>query len=166
MEYPNVLFSELKSLRIEKQWSQETLAEMTGLSVRTIQRIEQGHKASLESTKALNAIFEVQFVDAISSIKTNIEPLEDSIELQEEKAAYSKNVKEFLQLCTIAGICILSSIVIGISKSSWSVLGWTTFGWVIVLAFKGAKTFNFIGKRIEDQLTNEKFKKNRKDTLD
>lgn len=158
MEYPNVLFSELKSLRLEKQWSQETLAEMTGLSVRTIQRIEQGHKASLESTKALNAIFEVQFVDSISSLKEDIEP----IELQEEKEAYSKDVKAFLNLCVVAGICVLSTFVIGIVNSNWGAFGWTIFGWVVILIFKAKTTFNFIGERIEEKLTNEKFNKEKK----
>lgn len=159
MEYPKVLFSSLKSLRQQRQWSQESLAEMTGLSVRTIQRIEQGHKASLESTKALNAIFELQFVDVIPELVENSNNL--SKDLEKQKQAYSKEVKEFLNLCTVAGICILSSFVIGITNQSWKVLGWTVFCWVIVLAFKGATTFNFIGDSIKDELMKKKFKNNK-----
>jgi transcriptional regulator with XRE-family HTH domain len=36
----------------------EQLAAFTGLSVRTIQRIEQGQRPGLESLKALAAVFE------------------------------------------------------------------------------------------------------------
>lgn len=43
----------LKELRISRHLSQEQLALMSGLNVRTIQRIESGHNASLESMKSL-----------------------------------------------------------------------------------------------------------------
>jgi transcriptional regulator with XRE-family HTH domain len=49
----------LKKLRHQRRWSQEQLAEMAGLSVRTVQRLEAGGKASLESLKSLAAVFEV-----------------------------------------------------------------------------------------------------------
>lgn len=49
----------LKELRISRQLSQEQLALMSGLNVRTIQRIESGHNASLESLKCLAAVLEV-----------------------------------------------------------------------------------------------------------
>ncbi len=49
----------LKQLRLSRHLSQEQLAEMSGLNVRTIQRIESGHKASVESLKCLAAVFEV-----------------------------------------------------------------------------------------------------------
>ena len=44
--------------RLEKGWSQEELARHSGLSTRTIQRIEGGQKAGLESLKCLAAVFE------------------------------------------------------------------------------------------------------------
>lgn len=49
----------VKKLRIGKNWSQEQLSEVSGLSVRTIQRLESGGNASLESLRALAAAFEV-----------------------------------------------------------------------------------------------------------
>ncbi|AOE50345.1 helix-turn-helix domain-containing protein [Kangiella sediminilitoris] len=49
----------VRKLRLRNGWSQEQLAEMTGLSARTIQRIERGKPASLESQKALASVFEV-----------------------------------------------------------------------------------------------------------
>lgn len=49
----------LKELRISRYISQEQLAQMSGLNVRTIQRIESGHNASVESLKCLAAALEV-----------------------------------------------------------------------------------------------------------
>jgi transcriptional regulator with XRE-family HTH domain len=36
---------DIKKIRLERHWSQEQLAEMSGLSIRTIQRIENGENA-------------------------------------------------------------------------------------------------------------------------
>ncbi len=49
----------LKQLRISRHLSQEQLAQMSGLNIRTIQRIESGHNASVESLKCLAAVLEV-----------------------------------------------------------------------------------------------------------
>jgi transcriptional regulator with XRE-family HTH domain len=49
----------LKQLRISRHLSQEQLAQMSGLNVRTIQRIESGQKASVESLKCLASVLEV-----------------------------------------------------------------------------------------------------------
>ena len=49
----------LKQLRLSQNLSQEQLARMSGLNVRTIQRIESGANASLESQKCLAAALNV-----------------------------------------------------------------------------------------------------------
>lgn len=49
----------LKQLRISRHYSQEQLAIMSGLNVRTIQRIESGKNASLESLKCLASALDV-----------------------------------------------------------------------------------------------------------
>ncbi len=49
----------VRKLRLQRGWSQEHLAQLCGLNVRTIQRIERGQKPSLESKKSLAAVFEV-----------------------------------------------------------------------------------------------------------
>lgn len=43
----------VKTLRLSKNWSQEQLSEISGLSLRTIQRIENGSNISIESLKVL-----------------------------------------------------------------------------------------------------------------
>jgi transcriptional regulator with XRE-family HTH domain len=49
----------VKKLRDRNGWTQEQLAECCGLNVRTIQRVESGKKASLETLQSLASVFEV-----------------------------------------------------------------------------------------------------------
>jgi len=53
----------IRSLRTKRGWSQEQLAEISGVSTRTIQRIENGGKASLEALKCLATVFETPIPD-------------------------------------------------------------------------------------------------------
>lgn len=48
---------DLKKRRLDRGWSQEHMADVCGLSARTIQRIEKGEKAGLETLNALAAGF-------------------------------------------------------------------------------------------------------------
>jgi len=53
----------IKKFRNEHSWSQDQLASVSGLSLRTIQRIENEGSCSLESKKALAACFKVNAND-------------------------------------------------------------------------------------------------------
>lgn len=64
----------LKKLRERKKLSQEQLATMSGLNVRTIQRIESGSRASFESLKSLASVLE-----------TNVSNLEQEIMVIDKK---------------------------------------------------------------------------------
>ncbi len=100
----------LRKLRLQRGWSQEHVAELTDLSVRTIQRIERGGKPSLESAQALAAVCEVDLTtyqpttgatlmsDQQQLKATSTEPNnEPQTVTTEEKAAinYVKGIKEF-----------------------------------------------------------------------
>ncbi len=52
--------SRIQELRIQRCWSQDELASASGLSIRTIQRVEKTGNASLETVKALSSVFEVE----------------------------------------------------------------------------------------------------------
>jgi len=49
----------VKKLRSEKSWSQEHLALVSGLSLRTVQRVENEGKCSLESKKAIASALDI-----------------------------------------------------------------------------------------------------------
>ena len=94
----------VRKLRLRHGWSQDRLAELTDVSVRTIQRIERGHKPSLETANALAAVFEVDVTTFITEHETmaNLEKHQptqsnESLEPDEARALdYAKNVKDFL----------------------------------------------------------------------
>ena len=52
----------VQKLRLQRGWSQSQLAELSGLSTRTIQRIESGQSASTETLKSLASVFEIDFI--------------------------------------------------------------------------------------------------------
>ena len=53
----------IKKLRRERSWSQDYLASVSGISLRTVQRIENEGSCSLESKKALASAFEIKAND-------------------------------------------------------------------------------------------------------
>jgi uncharacterized membrane protein YhaH (DUF805 family)/DNA-binding XRE family transcriptional regulator len=55
----NIDSARLRELRTARQWSQEQLAQLSGLNLRTVQRLESGARVSMESLRALAAVFEV-----------------------------------------------------------------------------------------------------------
>lgn len=60
----------VKSLRQKHNWSQEQLAQLSGLNIRTIQRVEKGESVGLETLKSLAAVFEVD-VSVLKSENSN-----------------------------------------------------------------------------------------------
>src|SRR5262245_50725834 len=57
----------VKRLRAERHWSQEQLSAACGVNLRTIQRLENTGKASMESARALAAVFTVDADELIVS---------------------------------------------------------------------------------------------------
>ncbi len=53
----------LLKLRKDKSWSQDKLAIVSGLNIRTVQRIEKEASASLQSKKALASAFGIDIRD-------------------------------------------------------------------------------------------------------
>ena len=49
----------VKKLRKQESWSQDQLAAIAGISLRTVQRVEKEGSCSLESRKALASVFKI-----------------------------------------------------------------------------------------------------------
>ncbi len=74
-----------------RKWSQETLAELSRLSVRTIQRIEKGEPASKDTKRALASAFGCEDLDKFDK--------PTKIMTAEEIAKYQKEIeKQYLTL--------------------------------------------------------------------
>lgn len=67
----------VRALRERKSWSQEHLASASGLSVRTVQRVEVEGIASAETRLALAAALDVPVADLIPSPPSTTAPVED-----------------------------------------------------------------------------------------
>ncbi|MFZ2987652.1 helix-turn-helix domain-containing protein [Ideonella sp.] len=86
----------IQKMRLKRGWSQQHLAEASGLSARTIQRLEAGAVPSLETLKALAAVFDVD-VQTLQSEDPTMNPATatpstnpsttDMIALQQEREA-------------------------------------------------------------------------------
>jgi XRE family transcriptional regulator, regulator of sulfur utilization len=86
----------IRKLRLKNGWSQSQLAEMAGVTTRTIQRIEQGHKPSMETCKALASVFEVD----LSHLQAEEKPMQDDSQLkadEQQALLYAKRMKEFYE---------------------------------------------------------------------
>ena len=94
----------VRKLRIDKGWSQETLAEISGLSVRTVQRIERGGNASLESLGALASAFEVEI--STLATETNMYKQQELEPDEQEAVEFVRDIKGFYSHAVIYLISI------------------------------------------------------------
>ena len=89
----------IKKLRLENGWSQEQLAQLTGLSTRTIQRIEKENKASLSSLNLLADVFNLtvkELEDQLNIASIDNQNIKDSNNSKKVKVFFLMN---FLLFC-------------------------------------------------------------------
>ena len=142
---------DIKEMRLERHWSQDQLAEMSGLSIRTIQRIENGENAGLESLKSLAAVFETNIVDSDKKVEM------EQIRKEEE---YVQNVKGFYKLLAIAILSLLVPFILAVSDSSnWSVFLWILLSWGVTLGVYSLNVFDLFGEEWKRKIIKNKFKK-------
>ncbi len=132
----------VRKLRLEKGWSQEQLAEICDLSVRTIQRIERGQNPSLESLKSLAAAFETEVTELTKETDMTDQT---SISKEEERAIiYVRDIKGFYTHLIIYVIVVSGLFTLNFIKSSnhfWAI--WPAFGWGIGVMFHGLNVYEF-----------------------
>ena len=132
----------VQKLRLKRGWSQQQLAEASGLSVRTVQRIEAGYPASTESLKSLAAVFEVDF--STLNPETDMTSAAISPSEQQEREAF-KHVRKlrgfYLHLFQyLAVILALSAINLIFSPRTLWVL-WVAGGWGLGLLLHAFRIF-------------------------
>jgi transcriptional regulator with XRE-family HTH domain len=113
MNPDTINLKDIKKMRLERHWSQDKLAEMSGLSIITIQRIENRENAGLESLKSLAAVFEINITDSDKTQEM------EQIRKEEE---YVQNVKGFYKLLAIATLSLVVPFIIAVNDSSnWNI---------------------------------------------
>ncbi len=148
----------LRKLRLQRGWSQEQVAELTDLSVRTIQRIERGGQPSLESAKALAAVFEVELStfqqptgeknmhkeeQQLNPIGSNTENPVDVTPEEEAAINYVKGIKEFYGHLFMFVVFMVAFLVTG--KFSQPQVLWMVLGWFAGLIIHGLVAFEIFG---------------------
>ena len=135
----------IQKYRLQRGWSQEQLAEVSGLSTRTIQRLERGQPASLESLKALASVFEIDLKD-LQEPEMNADQTDPRVkDVRPDEAlalAHVRKVKGFYlhlgqYVVIIAGLAVLNLLTS--HEFLWFV--WPAFGWGIGVAAHGFGVF-------------------------
>ena len=94
--------SELKKIREEKNLTQEELAEKSGLSVRTIQRIEAGTEPKGYTLKTLASSLDVTEKDLlIPDIPTKENKVEEPILTTDKEEIFNSNLIKIINLSSL-----------------------------------------------------------------
>ena len=153
----------VQKLRLQRGWSQQQLAELSGLSVRTIQRIEQGSGATVETWKSLASVFEVDFQQLRGaptmqatdpaephtgdSLAQPPESLGQQQRAQEEWMAmrHVRKLSRFYRQLALYVLIIGMLTVINAStqRHYWWVV-WPAFGWGLGLLFQANALFQWV----------------------
>lgn len=137
----------IQKLRLQRGWSQEQLATISGLSTRTIQRLERGQPASLETMNTLAAVFEVDLSQLTDQKEAEMPNYVANHTEAEEAIAFAKvrRIKKFyLHLIQyVVVLCILTVINMFTNPGYFWVI-WPALGWGIALASHALRTFELI----------------------
>ena len=122
----------IKRWREERHWSQEHLAELAGVGIRTVQRIENGEPASKDTLMALAAAFNV---DAMALC---IDPEEEAtarVRIKNEKMRSGILLSFLIHLVSYAlGMVVFAAISVGMGAF---VMKWVMIWWTVGLAGHG-----------------------------
>jgi len=149
----------VRKLRLKRAWSQEQLAQFSGLNIRTIQRIERGQKAGLESLKSLAAVFEVELDELLKEKDMN--STDKYSEEENRVVEHVKDIKGFYSHLINYLVVILALFLVNFLTSPgyyWA--WWAALGWGIGVISHGLSVFevySFFGadwekKQIEKRL--------------
>jgi DNA-binding XRE family transcriptional regulator len=106
----------IKQLRKQKSWTQEQLARVSGLSLRTVQRIEKQSVCSLESKKSLASVLEV---DAVS---LDLDQVQDKGDIAVRRGLFWGMLGNTLGfVCAFAGITfsVINGNLYGLEAGLW-----------------------------------------------
>lgn len=129
----------VKVYRLKKAWSQEQLAEIASISVRTVQRTEKGQKPGLETLSSLASAFEVNVSELMADAG------DESNKLNECKKDVRKQVAQELRFYWILTRFVLSCTLLLIINylytpdSYWSVIVSVLWGFWVTL--RGIRVF-------------------------
>jgi transcriptional regulator with XRE-family HTH domain len=138
----------VKAYRLARAWSQEQLAEMAAISVRTVQRIENQEQPSLETLSALAAVFEVSVTELSGNGDSESDEAVDQriIAAREKVNAESRFWRSLLTAVIVCALLYLLNRTTS-PQSNWSL--WVAAIWGALILLRGLRIFIF-ATRIAD----------------
>ena len=137
----------VRKLRLQRHWSQDQLAQLSGLSIRTIQRIERGQTPGLESLKSLAAVFDVPVETPPEEQDMTPEQPIDPVE--QRTIEYVRDIKGFYSHAIKYVLVITMLFIINLTTAPGYIWAWwPMLGWGIGVLFNGLnvfEVFNFFG---------------------
>lgn len=131
----------VRKLRLQRGWSQEQLAEMSGLNVRTIQRLERNGNASIESLKSLAAVFECEFTE-LQQKEAPPMPLETELSFEEQHAIeYVRDIKGFYNNAFSYALTMPFLFLLNYYTTDYFWAWMPAVGWGIGLLIHGIQAF-------------------------
>jgi transcriptional regulator with XRE-family HTH domain len=144
----------VQKLRLQRGWSQQQLAELSGLNVRTIQRIEKGQEPSVESLKSLAAVFNVEF----STLKEQgMDNVISETQSAEEILAFNqvRKLKGFyIHLAQYVLVVALLAVINALTTPNRWWVQWVIMGWGIGVFFHWlqiSERFGLFGSKWEKE---------------
>lgn len=123
----------IKRWREERMWSQEHLADLAGIGLRTVQRIENGDNASQDSVMALAAAFNVDV--AALTMDPEAEAAKSAQKSLDEKAA-TVRLSLWIHLAGwVIGMAVFAAISLG---EGAPVMLWPAAWWTVGLVSHAA----------------------------
>jgi transcriptional regulator with XRE-family HTH domain len=133
--------------RLEKGWSQEQLADMAGVSTRTVQLLERGAKAAPETLKCLAAVLETDFTELQEIAPMHsphpTTPANDAAE--QEALEYVRDIKAFYNHLIVFAAVALGLVVFNLIMTPgyfWA--KWALMGWGIGIVLHAINTFEVV----------------------
>jgi len=103
----------VRKLRLQRGWTQDQLAEIADLSVRTIQRIERGGPASLETARSLAVAFDVDASLFTLEGSTDMTQTQTEAVKADEAAAlaYAKTLKDYWTGVAVFAVIVAAFVI-------------------------------------------------------
>jgi transcriptional regulator with XRE-family HTH domain len=125
--------AKVRRLRDGRGWSQEHLAEVAGIGLRTVQRIENGEKAARESVMALAAAFDVEVMAL--TVDTEAEAAR-VVRDGKAKELAALRLSVLLHLAGyLFGMLVFAGISLGTGDAA--VMKWPAIWWTVAMAGHG-----------------------------
>ncbi|MGK9175686.1 helix-turn-helix domain-containing protein [Yokenella regensburgei] len=143
-----MMTNNVKAYRLARAWSQEQLAEMAAISVRTVQRIENQEQPSLETLSALAAVFEVSVAELCANRESKNDEAVDQ-RIHSARNQLEAETRFYRSLLTAVMVCGLLYVLNRTTspQSHWSL--WVAAIWGALILLRGLRIFIF-GNLIAD----------------